>query len=340
MRVANILVAEALTDGYAIKEFSIGEGTNCKSSKNESEETATFTMGLNKAGKDVIAEADYESGILGQAIYTNEKVIKDWNIKKVSSSDPKLVLANAQFKLQSTTGSTAYYGKSDKTGIVKWYVNEDCTQALTGKIAADMYQLSEMKAPDGYAVSTDIWMVEVTKNGALKTITSDGKVIEGNREEGTTTIFFQFENDPVYALPEAGGPGIFWYTAGGTLLMILAGMLALYKKQEKRGSASKLKIQWRKGEKSMSKIKKVLAMLLTLALVLGMGITTFAAPGDANSKVTVKNADKATLTIAQVIETDNTAVTGWKFTDGAAASYRTAFGGAANGDDDQRIIAG
>ena len=52
----------------------------------------------------------------------------------------------------------------------------------------------------------------------------------------------------------------------------------------------------------MSKIKKVLAMLLTLALVLGMGITTFAAPGDANSKVTVKNADKATLTIAQVID--------------------------------------
>lgn len=44
-----------------------------------------------------------------------------------------------------------------------------------------------------------------------------------------------------------------------------------------------------------------------------MGITTFAAPGDAaNSKVTVKNADKATLTIAQVIETNNTAVTGWK----------------------------
>ena len=114
----------------------------------------------------------------------------------------------------------------------KKYVNEDCTQALTGKIAADMYQLSEMKAPDGYAVSTDIWMVEVTKNGALKTITSDGKVIEGNREEGTTTIFFQFENDPVYALPEAGGPGIFWYTAGGTLLMILAGMLALYKNKK------------------------------------------------------------------------------------------------------------
>ena len=226
------LVTETLSDGYAVKEFSIGEGTNCKSSRNESEETATFTMGLNKAGKDVIAEADYESGILGQAIYTNEKVIRDWNIKKVSSSDPKLVLANAQFKLQSTTGSTAYYGKSDENGIVKWYANEDCTQALAGKIAADTYQLSEMKAPDGYAVSTDIWMVEVTKNGALKTITSDGKVIEGNREEGTTTIFFQFENDPVYALPKAGGPGIFWYTAGGTLLMILAGMLALYKNKK------------------------------------------------------------------------------------------------------------
>ena len=45
-------------------------------------------------------------------------------------------------------------------------------------------------------------------------------------------MFFQFENDPAYALPEAGGPGIFWYTAGGTLLMILAGMLALYKNKK------------------------------------------------------------------------------------------------------------
>lgn len=38
----------------------------------------------------------------------------------------------------------------------------------------------------------------------------------------------------------------------------------------------------------MSKIKKVLAMLLTLALVLGMGITTFAAPGDANSRLPLR----------------------------------------------------
>jgi len=60
----------------------------------------------------------------------------------------------------------------------------------------------------------------------------------------------------------------------------------------------------------MSKIKKALAMFLIFAMVLGMGITTFAAPGNANSKVTVQNADNATLTIAQVIETDNTAVTG------------------------------
>ena len=101
---------------------------------------------------------------------------------------------------------------------------------MASKIA-DMYQLSEMKAPDGYAVSTDIWMVEVTKNGALKTITSDGKVIEGNREEGTTTVFFQFENDPVYALRRRARNTI-QYTAGGTLLMILAGMLALYKNKK------------------------------------------------------------------------------------------------------------
>ena len=76
---------------------------------------------------------------------------------------------------------------------------------------------------------------EITKNGDLKSIKSGDKVIEGNMVQDDTTVYFKFENTPVYDLPSAGGAGIFWYTVGGTLLMCLAGLLTLYKNKRKRG---------------------------------------------------------------------------------------------------------
>ena len=86
----------------------------------------------------------------------------------------------------------------------------------------------------------------------------------------------------------------------------------------------------------MSKIKKVLAVFLTLAMVLGMGMTTFAAGG-----INISNAEKATLQISQVIKADNTKVTGWAFTEYGAAAYREAYGVPTNDDSkDQAIIAG
>lgn len=73
----------------------------------------------------------------------------------------------------------------------------------------------------------------------------------------------------------------------------------------------------------MSKIKKVLAVFLTLAMVLGMGMTTFAAEGDPT--ITVKGAGKdATIQYVQVVEPENSA-TGWKFTTAAEAAYVEGF---------------
>ncbi|NCB94720.1 MAG: LPXTG cell wall anchor domain-containing protein [Clostridia bacterium] len=83
----------------------------------------------------------------------------------------------------------------------------------------------------------------------------------------------------------------------------------------------------------MSKIKKIFAVLLTLAMVMGMTMTTFAAGG-----ITVKNATNATLSVAQVIEADSTTATGWKFTTAGWKAFNSV--AAYAGKDQQNVIAG
>lgn len=82
----------------------------------------------------------------------------------------------------------------------------------------------------------------------------------------------------------------------------------------------------------MKKIKKIFSVLLTLAMVLGMSMTTMAA---SSAKITVNNLDaKATLTSVQIIAPDQTKETGWAFVNGADASFKKVF----KGLEDQAII--
>lgn len=80
----------------------------------------------------------------------------------------------------------------------------------------------------------------------------------------------------------------------------------------------------------MSKIKKVLAMLLALAMVLGTTLTTFAAPREeATISVKESNGDlsSAKLMYVQVIKPDQNATTGWTFMDDTIKkAYLDAFG--------------
>lgn len=69
----------------------------------------------------------------------------------------------------------------------------------------------------------------------------------------------------------------------------------------------------------MSKIKKILAVLVTLAMVMAMSVTAFAA------NITVTNADKATLSYVQIISADPATSTGWKFINGAGSLFTSAF---------------
>jgi len=75
----------------------------------------------------------------------------------------------------------------------------------------------------------------------------------------------------------------------------------------------------------MSKIKKVLALLLAMTMVMGMSMTTFA-EGEI-AKIEVEGAaEDAKMTYVQVIEPDRTTTTGWAFCSGAIAqAYMSAF---------------
>ena len=76
----------------------------------------------------------------------------------------------------------------------------------------------------------------------------------------------------------------------------------------------------------MKKMRKIFAVLLTLAMVLGMSMTSFAATKD-TATITVTNADNATLTYVQVIKADQSTKTGWAFVnDNVANAYMEAFG--------------
>lgn len=92
----------------------------------------------------------------------------------------------------------------------------------------------------------------------------------------------------------------------------------------------------------MKKMKKVFAVILSLAMVLGMSITSFADTKD-SATITVLDANgyasKATLSYAQVIKADQTKETGWAFvSSGVAREYINALKGNSKNFTDQDAI--
>ena len=74
----------------------------------------------------------------------------------------------------------------------------------------------------------------------------------------------------------------------------------------------------------MKKIKKVLAMIMAMAMIMGLGMTAFAAP---SGKITVAVDDSATVKYAKIVEEDRNSVYGWDFTDAAKKDFVNAWMG-------------
>lgn len=90
----------------------------------------------------------------------------------------------------------------------------------------------------------------------------------------------------------------------------------------------------------MKKMKKILAVILSLAMVLGMSITSFGAETAKTASITLKGAKGATVYSQQIVEADQTNdVTGWKFcTNEAAKAFAKSFKTSMNSADDNAAI--
>lgn len=89
----------------------------------------------------------------------------------------------------------------------------------------------------------------------------------------------------------------------------------------------------------MSKVKRILSVIMAMVMVLAMSVPTFAA-GE-NATITLKSFDKANkVEYMQIIQKDETKTSGWAFTNGAGKCFTKAFGLTDSEDAQQQVIWG
>ena len=216
---------EENNSGYILNKSEVNNETNCQNSSENN--TVTFVLGNSKKSENVINNYKYDKasgGTLGDVTFTNEKVIKNWDIVKVSTSSKDVKLQGAEFTLTDSNNKT-YTGTSGSDGKITWKGSDSKPVPV---LPGGTYTFKETKAPVGYAVNSETWTIKISStHGYLKSITkADGREITGTKTD--SIVHYYFEDEAVYALPHSGGTGIYLYMIGGMLLMFAA-VWILYK---------------------------------------------------------------------------------------------------------------
>ncbi len=189
---------------------------------NTSSMTGTLYVGNAENLEEQEGYLNYRDGAV---TFTNAMVLNNWQIVKVSGSNSNVTLEGAVFTLTSEDG-TEYTGTSGSDGILKWTKDGNSVDYLEGGI----YTLEEAKAPGGYQLSKEKWIIEISPSGALISIKNEDETEIQSELQGEMTSYI-YKNELLYDLPEAGGPGIYLYMLGGVALM-MAGTLLVYKKRK------------------------------------------------------------------------------------------------------------
>lgn len=171
--------------------------------------------------------------------------IYKWQLVKVQADDTERgLLEGAEFALMKISTDlanqepiTTYYGKSGSDGVVSWYTSNNFDEtSLVTTIPDGEYKLWETKAPVAHVLSSEEWTVTVSKTNGISVVGNDviSSTIEGGADSNgvvSKTTVLKFKNQLAYTLPNTGGSGVYLYTIGGILLMVLAALL-LYKNKK------------------------------------------------------------------------------------------------------------
>ncbi|MCI9615261.1 SpaA isopeptide-forming pilin-related protein [Lachnospiraceae bacterium 62-26] len=165
----------------------------------------------------------------------DDDLLRDWRMVKHSSSSREKTLEGAEFELEESRQSLLEVektniiavGKSDAEGNIKWEPTDSSKKWETVKKELNgEYVIRETKAPAGYSLSNTVWEIEFV-NG-IPNISRNQNNIDKDKTDGK--IVFYIGNTALYALPDAGGSGIYWYMFSGILLMAGAALIT-YKKR-------------------------------------------------------------------------------------------------------------
>ena len=222
-------IEEVLPSGYEISDIKfIGSDTDSLNSKENT--TASITFGTDKEnngveGNNVINNYKYVgNGVQGKLEVTNRTVISNWNIVKVRKDDDKTKIVGAEFSLKQGK-DIKYTGVSGENGYIVWSNGDQSNVQL----ASGEYTLEETKAAEGYAKGDTTWTIKVTGSGNLEYIKDASGNVITPKVQNEMNLYY-FTNDVPYELPETGGIGIYWYTAGGMLLMLMAAIVVYIKR--------------------------------------------------------------------------------------------------------------
>ena len=221
-------IEEIVPNGYEVSNIKfVDKDTDSLNGINETVATITFGTDKTENGvtdNNVIDNYQYKgNGVKGKLEVTNKTVISNWKIVKVRKDNDKTI-SGAKFALKQGN-DIKYTGVSDENGYIIWSKGSENNAML----ASGEYILEETEAAEGYAKGDTTWTLKVTDGGNLEYIKdADGKVISPSVVEEVN--LYKFTNDVPYKLPETGGIGIYWYTVGGMLLMVMAAIV-VYRKR-------------------------------------------------------------------------------------------------------------
>jgi len=206
--------------------------------------SVTYKKNDNAAVEDASNAAVQSSDETRTITIINTDAFVEVKILKVDSRDQK-ELAGAQFQIlkKNEAGKyEVYTGDGVDTGVdTDGKFSIISTSGITLSLPAGEYKITELKAPDGYVISSDSTFYFKVVNGAVQYIDENGAEITNDSERlvkhtaktSTDPATFKVGNRPGTALPQTGGIGTTLFTALGGLMTATAGAILTIRRKRK-----------------------------------------------------------------------------------------------------------
>ena len=170
---------------------------------------------------------------------TNTVTVKSYELKlvKIETGKESILLGGAEFELYTDAACTEKATDVDGNEIgtiTTGTAGEMLGKANIGAVEAGTYYLKETKAPNGYIQMVDVVTITINADGTVTINQQEGNgaTIVGPNDENVITL--TVPNSAGVALPNTGGAGTTIYTMAGLVLMVVALVSLMYRRNLKR----------------------------------------------------------------------------------------------------------